>query len=76
MKTKGTVFNDTITLEDTYGNQVTIPKGFKIASDSATDVTGGIVIEDATYTKTKGSQFVWIPVGTGENAIKKQIMGQ
>ena len=71
LKTKGTVFNDTTTLEDTYGNQVTIPKGFKIANDSATDVTGGIVIEDATYTNTIGSQFVWIPVGTGENAIKK-----
>ena len=71
LKTKGTVFKDTTTLEDTYGNQVTIPKGFKIADDSATDVTGGIVIEDATYTNTIGSQFVWIPVGTGENAIKK-----
>ena len=61
LKTKGTVFKDTTTLEDTYGNQVTIPKGFKIANDSATDVTGGIVIEDATYTNTIGSQFVWIP---------------
>ena len=71
LKTKGTVFNNTTTLEDTYGNQVTIPKGFKIADDSATDVTGGIVIEDATYTNTIGSQFVWIPVGTGEKAIKK-----
>ena len=70
-KTKGTVFKDTTTLKDTYGNQVKIPKGFKIANDSATDVTGGIVIEDATYTNTIGSQFVWIPVGTGENAIKK-----
>ena len=70
-KTNGTVFKDTTTLEDTYGNQVTIPKGFKIADDSATEVTGGIVIEDATYTNTIGSQFVWIPVGTGENAIKK-----
>ena len=70
-KTKGTVFKDTTTLEDTYGNQVKVPKGFKIASDSATEVTGGIVIEDATYTNTIGSQFVWIPVGTGENAIKK-----
>ena len=70
-KTKGTVFDDVTTLEDTYGNQVKIPKGFKIANDSATDVTGGIVIEDATYTNTIGSQFVWIPVGTGENAIKK-----
>ena len=71
LKTKGTVFKDTTTLEDTYGNQVTIPKGFKIANDSATEVTGGIVIEDAKYTNTIGSQFVWIPVGTGENAIKK-----
>ena len=71
-KTKGTVFNDVTTLEDTYGNQVKIPKGFKIANDSATDVTGGIVIEDATYTNTIGSQFVWIPVGTGENAIIKK----
>ena len=71
LKTKGTVFNDVTTLEDTYGNQVKIPKGFKIANDSATDVTGGIVIVDATYTKTIGSQFVWIPVGIGENAIKK-----
>ena len=72
LKTKGTVFKDTTTLEDTYGNQVTIPKGFKIADDSATEVTGGIVIEDATYTNTIRSQFVWIPVGTGENAIKKE----
>ena len=71
-KTKGTVFDDVTTLEDTYGNQVKVPKGFKIASDSATEVTGGIVIEDATYTKTRESQFVWIPVGTGENAIKKE----
>ena len=74
-KTNGTVFNDVTTLEDTYGNQVKIPKGFKIANDSATDVTGGIVIEDATYTNTIGSQFVWIPVGTGENAIKKANNG-
>ena len=71
LKTKGTVFKDTTTLEDTYGNQVKVPKGFKIANDSATDVIGGIVIEDARYTNTIGSQFVWIPVGTGENAIKK-----
>ena len=73
LKTKGTVFKDTTTLEDTYGNQVTIPKGFKIANDSATDVTGGIVIEDATYTNTIGSQFVWIPVGTEKNAIANDI---
>ena len=73
LKTKGTVFKNTTTLEDTYGNQVTIPKGFKIADDSATEVTGGIVIEDATYTNTIGSQFVWIPVGTEKNAIANDI---
>lgn len=62
-KSNGTVFSDGNTpITDSYGNSVTIPKGFKIASDSATDVTGGIVIEDATYTNTMGSQFVWIPV--------------
>lgn len=58
------VFDNNKQLIDAYGNQLTIPKGFKIAEDSATDVTGGIVIEDATYTNTMGSQFVWIPVGT------------
>ena len=58
------VFNENIELMDTYQNQLTIPKGFKIAEDSATDVTGGIVIEDATYEGTKESKFVWIPVGT------------
>lgn len=49
---------------DDYGNRIVVPAGFKIAEDSATDVTGGIVIEDIAYTNTKGSQFVWIPVGT------------
>ena len=56
------VFDDNIELIDTYQNQLTIPKGFKIAEDSANDVTGGVVIEDATYDGTIGSQFVWIPV--------------
>ena len=70
-KTNGTVFGDNTTITDTYGNSVTIPKGFKIASDSATDVTGGIVIEDATYEGTKGSQFVWVPVGTVYTNVEK-----
>ena len=70
-KANGTVFEDNTLVTDAYGNSITIPKGFKIAEDSATDVTGGIVIEDAKCTNTLGSQFVWIPVGIGENAIKK-----
>lgn len=62
------VFDDNMKLIDMYQNQLTIPKGFKIAEDSATDVTGGVVIEDATYDGTKGSQFVWIPVGDIKSA--------
>ena len=40
-----------------------MPAGFKIV-EGATTVDKGIVIEDVTETATKGSQFVWIPVGT------------
>ena len=58
-----TVFNAKTTVEDKYGNKVVVPENFKIAEDSATDVTGGVVIEDASNDATKGSQFVWIPVG-------------
>lgn len=56
--------NNPITIKDTYGNEVKVPEGFKIAEDSATDVTGGVVIEDVSHGATAGSQFVWIPVGT------------
>ncbi len=64
-----TVFEEKTTIPDEYGNQITIPEGFKIASDSGTDVTKGIVIEDvnAGNITTKGSQFVWIPVGEVKN---------
>ena len=75
-ESKGNKIAETNTdLVDNYNNKITIPKGFKIASDSADNVIDGIVIEDISYTKTKGSQFVWIPVGTGENAIKKNEEG-
>lgn len=40
-------------------DRVVIPSGFKIAYDSATEVSGGIVIEDKD-----GNQFVWIPVAS------------
>ena len=43
-----------------------MPAGFKITND-ATTVDKGIVIEDATETATKGSQFVWIPVSKDNN---------
>ena len=54
-------------LQDAYGNKIVVPAGFKIVSDSTTNnaqtVDNGIVIEDVTEISTKGSQFVWIPVG-------------
>ena len=52
-----------IELKDEKGNKIVVPAGFKITND-ATTVDKGIVIEDATETATKGSQFVWVPVGT------------
>ena len=52
-------FEKDITLIDDLENQVRIPKGFKIAEDSATTVEDGIVIEDLV-----GNQFVWIPAKT------------
>ncbi len=54
--------NEDREIEDAYGNKVVVPEGFKIVEGE--DVTKGVVIEDATYENTKGSQFVWIPVGT------------
>ncbi len=61
---KGVIYKEKTVANDDYGNKVTIPGGFKIPDDSATNVAEGIVIEDATNTSTKGNQFVWIPVGT------------
>ena len=61
------VFEENTVLIDDYGNKVKVPEGFKISEDSATGVTGGVVIEDVTAKGvteyTKGSQFVWIPIG-------------
>ena len=58
-------FEENTILIDEYGNEVKVPAGFKIASDSAINVTGGVVIEDVSAGNeyTKGSQFVWIPNG-------------
>ena len=71
-KTAGTVFEKDTTVEDEFGNTLKVPAGFKIASDSATNVTGGVVIEDAIEgAATNGSQFVWIPVGTVYTAANK-----
>ena len=54
---------DNTKLKDEKSNRIVVPAGFKIVN-GATTVDKGIVIEDVTETATKGSQFVWIPVGT------------
>ena len=53
---------DNTAIKDDNGNTVTIPAGFKIASDSATKQEDGIVIEDKD-----GNQYVWIPVASITN---------
>ena len=75
---KERVVNNT-TVYDQYNNPIVIPAGFKIAADSGTNVTEGIVIEDDDVIEGigngRGNQYVWIPVsnidGKGTNKIKK-----
>ena len=63
------ITNNKIVGEDKFGNQVVVPKGFKVANDSGAIVKDGIVIED-----NEGNQYVWIPVSNinhdGSNKIK------
>ena len=59
----GSEDKNTVTLDSTKKNQVVVPAGFKVVNPSAT-VQDGIIIEDVSHEVTKGSQFVWIPVGT------------
>ena len=55
----GEKVENTTTITDDLDNEVVIPGGFHLASDSGTKVEEGIVIEDDA-----GNQFVWIPTGT------------
>ena len=50
--------DETVTVEDEYGNKVTVPKGFEVVEEEGTTVPEGIVIQDKDE-----NQFVWIPVG-------------
>ena len=61
----GIIYKENTTIYDKYKNPVKVPEGFKLAADSGTDVTQGIVIEDAEAgdEDTKGNQYVWIPIG-------------
>ena len=49
-------------VKDSLGNQVVVPAGFKVINPTE-NVTDGIIVEDVSHSATKGSQFVWIPVG-------------
>ena len=70
-KKDGNFFDDKNTpLKDDLDNVVTIPKGFKVAGDSATKVEDGVVIEDH-----EGNQFVWIPAKTGEGTVVHTTLG-
>ena len=55
------------TVKDKLGNEVKVPAGFKVVNPTET-VPDGIIIEDVSHEATKGSQFVWIPVGTVKKA--------
>ena len=50
--------------QDSLGNKVVIPAGFKVVNPQD-NVEKGIIIEDVSAgdANTEGSQFVWIPVG-------------
>ena len=63
----GEAFDEKTKVVDSKNNEIWVPKGFRIASDSGNTVQQGIVIEDvnaSTDTAVQGSQYVWIPVGT------------
>ena len=55
-KENGLLYKETTKITDDSGDEVWIPGGFGIASDSATEVDDGVVITDGT------NEFVWIPV--------------
>ena len=65
-KESGTPFQTTTTITDDLDNEVIVPGGFNIASDSGTKVEEGIVIEDSN-----NNQFVWI--ATGEYNVSTTI---
>lgn len=58
----------TTKVKDDNNNTIVVPVGFKIASDSATNINSGIVIEDVE----SGNQFVWVPVANPSNLYYAQ----
>mgnify|MGYP005757394237 CR=1 FL=1 len=62
--------------QDSLGNRIIIPAGFKVINPEA-NVEDGIVIEDVSAgdENTKGSQFVWVPIGIIETSQGKKGIG-
>ena len=60
------------TVKDSLGNQVVVPARFKVINPTE-NVTDGIIVEDVSHSATKGSQFVWIPVGEVVKEIKDEV---
>ena len=60
-------------VNDSYGNKVVVPAGFKIVNPEE-NVTDGIIIEDVSAgdSNTKGNQYVWVPIGN----VKYNIRGE
>ncbi len=65
------ITEETVHGEDSLGNPVVIPGGFKFAGQPTDTVEDGIIIED-----DEGNQFVWIPVsntdGNGTGLINRK----
>lgn len=59
-------------VQDSLGNIITVPAGFRIVNPGD-NVEDGIIIEDISHGATKGSQFIWIPVGTVHIKDKEDI---
>lgn len=78
-KLSGEYASENKTLIDKFGNNIVIPEGFKIASDSGITVPEGIVIEDDDVTtdgngEQRGNQYVWVPVSSIDNSNIKPII--
>ena len=63
-----------IVVQDSLGNKIKVPKGFRIVN-TTDNVESGIIIEDVSAKDevTQGSQFVWIPVGTVHRKDKEDV---
>ena len=59
-------------VQDSLGNIVTVPAGFRVVNPGD-NVEDGIIIEDVNHRATAGSQFVWIPVGTIHRKDKEDV---